>query len=55
MSEIPHRCTVETADRLLAADNLIARGSGEDKEEEEEDDEPEKEESDEEEYDGYSE
>jgi hypothetical protein len=53
MSEIPHRCPVETTDRWLAADNLIARASGED--EEEEDDEPEKEEDDEEEYDGYSE
>jgi hypothetical protein len=53
MSEIPHRCSVETTDRLLAADNLIARDSGED-EEEEEDDETEKEKDDEEEDDGYS-
>jgi hypothetical protein len=46
MSETLHRCSVETTDRLLAADNLITRDSGEDEEEEEDD---------EEEDDGYSE
>jgi len=49
-----HGCSAETTDRWFAANDLIARDSGED-EEEEEVDEQQREEDDEEEDDGYSE
>jgi hypothetical protein len=60
MSKIPPRWSAESTDRLLATDDILARGAEEDEEEEEEDEEEEEEDGEDEndsedEDDGYSE
>ena len=55
MSKILFKWSTEPTGRLLATDELIARGAEEDEDDKEEEDEKEEEEGDEDESDGYSE